>query len=79
MTDIKIPAGFAIPQQGYFILGNNDNRTTNGIVPMYYMYSPHVKMNETFGAVGRSSTNIVHGEVYWDFANAPPVPELSCV
>jgi hypothetical protein len=76
-TAIKIPAGLTIPPKGYFVFGNNNNRTTNGNVSVDYMYSPNVEMNETFGLVGLSVPNVVNYDVvsvYWGVFGASPGP-----
>jgi Lamin Tail Domain len=46
----KIPSGLSIPPKQYFVIVNNDNRTTNGNVPVDWKYEPHFEMNETLGA-----------------------------
>jgi hypothetical protein len=70
---IFIPSGaMMIPPKGYIMLGNNKNRTTNGNVPVDWEYSPHIDMNEGFGAVTLFNANAVAiVGVYWGTVRIP--------
>jgi Lamin Tail Domain len=70
VTQFKIPPGYVIPAKQYFVIGNNDDRATNGNVSVDRKYSSHVEMNETFGIVSIVGFYIV----YWGLDGAPAAP-----
>jgi hypothetical protein len=76
-TVIKIPVGLAIPPKQYFVFGNNDDRASNGNVPVDYKYSPHVEMNESFGYFTMTEANDVTADavaVAWGYFGLAAAP-----
>jgi Lamin Tail Domain len=57
ITDYQIPVGYSIPPKQYFVLGNNNDRSTNGNIPVDYVYSPHVPMPDSLGLVALTMPN----------------------
>jgi hypothetical protein len=53
----KIPSGLVIRPKQYFVMGNNDDRATNGDYAVDWKYGPHFEMNETFGIVALIEVN----------------------
>jgi Lamin Tail Domain len=49
-NSFRIPNG-TIPPNRYFVVGNNDDRNTNGNVPVDWKYSPHLELDERYGYV----------------------------
>jgi hypothetical protein len=53
----KLPSGLVIRPKQYFVMGNNNDRTTNGNYAVDWKYEPHCEMNETFGIVALIEVN----------------------